>query len=192
MYVLAAKPRAVVAQDVDTNEACYVPLKVALKESPETAVSYLAPCILPEISTIASICVDGPRYWPIRLDLEHNAAHLQSLRDGVIFVKRKAGYIPYAQDRKAISALEAGAGLPVGSSVTTQLPDEDTYDKAGGLRFARSVAANSVVRPLPTTSAECSQTMLSSRLRAQRALLTISRHSPSLCCKNALQTRSLR
>lgn len=128
LYVLAASPRSIVARDVDTGEACYVPLTIQQRSTGEgegsggggasgggaggggaeagLATDLITPCIVPSLDSIASIRVRGPRYWDVQLDLVKDPERANSvLRHGIVYVKRKAGQLPYAQDPKAIAAL---------------------------------------------------------------------------------------
>lgn len=58
LYVLASEPRLLLSKDVDTNEFCYVPIEVTLKEN-EHHDSYkykqMAPCLLPELNRIQKV-----------------------------------------------------------------------------------------------------------------------------------------
>lgn len=103
MYVLAAEPRVLVPREVDTNKACHVPLEVTLKETqfyPETVLKLTAPCILPELQLIRKICVSGLRYWPITIDLTESkdSFSLLTASQGTLFVKRRTGFLSYADD----------------------------------------------------------------------------------------------
>lgn len=103
LYVLAAEPRVLVPREVDTNKACHVPLEVTLKETqfyPETVLKLTAPCILPELQLIRKICVSGLRYWPITIDLTESkdSFSLLTASQGTLFVKRRTGFLSYADD----------------------------------------------------------------------------------------------
>ncbi|KAL9954099.1 hypothetical protein ACROYT_G041593 [Oculina patagonica] len=105
LYVLAAEPRVLVPREVDTNKACHVPLEVTLKETqfyPETSLKLTAPCILPELQFIKKIRVAGLRYWPVTIDFTENKdnACLLTTNQGTLFVKRRTGFLSYADDPK--------------------------------------------------------------------------------------------
>ncbi|XP_068728740.1 anaphase-promoting complex subunit 1-like [Montipora capricornis] len=105
LYVLAAEPRVLVPREVDSNKACHVPLEVTLKESqfyPETILKLTAPCILPELQLIKKIRVAGLRYWPVTIDFtkDKSSACLVASNLGTLFVKRRIGFLPYADDPK--------------------------------------------------------------------------------------------
>ena len=112
MYVLALDPRCLEVVDVDTNQAVPAPLVLEMKKaaasgnsinsaqkSEGSVLSVSAPCMLPEIHSIAKITLESPRYFPVTLDLEKFPEHLETLRTfKCIFVKRKKGLMSYAQD----------------------------------------------------------------------------------------------
>jgi len=105
LYVLATEPRVLVPREVDTNKACHVPLEVTLKETrfyPETTLKLTAPCILPELQLIKKIRVAGLRYWPVTIDFTENkgSASLLTANQGTLFVKRRTGFLTYADDPK--------------------------------------------------------------------------------------------
>jgi len=105
LYVLAAEPRVLVPREVDTNKACHVPLEVTLKESqfyPETNLKLTAPCILPELQLIKKIRVSGLRYWPVTIDFTADKSNTGLLTSnlGTLFVKRRTGFLSYADDPK--------------------------------------------------------------------------------------------
>ncbi|EPY82028.1 hypothetical protein CB1_000688016 [Camelus ferus] len=77
LYVLAAEPRLLVPVDVDTNTPCYALLEVTYK-----------------------IKVKGPRYWELLMDLSKGTQHLKSIlsKDGVLYVKLRAGQLSYKED----------------------------------------------------------------------------------------------
>ena len=109
LYVLAWEPRFIETRDVDTGESCYVPLEITVREGrwyERSSVDILAPCLLPEFDTLASIRIKSPRYWPMTLDLENNKRHLETLRQQrVIYVKRKTGHLLYSQDEKGLKGI---------------------------------------------------------------------------------------
>ncbi|KAL1925795.1 uncharacterized protein VTP21DRAFT_678 [Calcarisporiella thermophila] len=109
LWVLAVEPRCLVTRDVETREACLVPITLTLKGKDQEAsreVTMVTPCLLPDFATIKTIKLTTPRYWPIELDLEGNPEHLQSLlKTQVIFVKRKTGHLSYNEDPKGFRSI---------------------------------------------------------------------------------------
>ncbi|XP_073484146.1 anaphase-promoting complex subunit 1 [Aquarana catesbeiana] len=103
LYVLAAEPRLLVPVDVDTNTPCYVLLEVTYKGTQwykETTEELIAPTLLPELHLLKQIKVKGPRYWEIVIDLRKGTHHLKSIlsKDGVLYVKLRAGQLSYKED----------------------------------------------------------------------------------------------
>ncbi|KAM4771923.1 anaphase-promoting complex subunit 1 [Rhinophrynus dorsalis] len=103
LYVLAAEPRLLVPVDVDTNMPCYVLLEVTYKGTQwyeETTEELMAPSLLPELHLLKQIKVKGPRYWEIVIDLCKGTQHLKSIlsKDGVLYVKLRAGQLSYKED----------------------------------------------------------------------------------------------
>lgn len=105
LYVLAAEPRVLVPREVDTKKACYVPLEVTLKETqfyPEASLKMTAPCILPELQLIKKVRVASVRYWPVTIDFTEDKGSTCLVKSnlGTLFVKRRTGFLPYADDPK--------------------------------------------------------------------------------------------
>ncbi|SPQ95207.1 unnamed protein product (mitochondrion) [Plasmodiophora brassicae] len=97
LYVLAVEPRYLETRDVDNGRPCYVPLVVQLSHGEQRNI--IAPCLLPSPDTVESIRVESPRFWPLVLDLKGSDAHKSLIvQNGVMFVKRKTGHLPYRQD----------------------------------------------------------------------------------------------
>jgi hypothetical protein len=66
-----------------------------------TKVTMMTPCLLPPLEWIVQIEVSPERYWPVSLQPNRLPAHLTLLQKpggANVLVKRKAGYLTYAQD----------------------------------------------------------------------------------------------
>uniref|UniRef100_A0A8D3E4F7 Anaphase-promoting complex subunit 1 n=1 Tax=Scophthalmus maximus TaxID=52904 RepID=A0A8D3E4F7_SCOMX len=112
LAVLAAEPRLLVPVDVDSLKPCYALLEVTYKETKwyeETTVELMAPTMLPELHHLKRVKVKGPRYWELSVDLSKETQHLQSIlsRDGVLYVKLRAGQLPYKDDPQGWKSLLA-------------------------------------------------------------------------------------
>ncbi|KAG7280265.1 hypothetical protein CRUP_026806 [Coryphaenoides rupestris] len=110
LVVLAAQPRLLVPVDVDTLKPCYALLDLTYKESQwykETTVEIMAPTLLPELHLLKQVKVKGPRYWELSIDLSKDTQHLRSIlsRDGVLYVKLRAGRLPYKEDPQGWKSL---------------------------------------------------------------------------------------
>ncbi|XP_063048013.1 anaphase-promoting complex subunit 1 isoform X2 [Engraulis encrasicolus] len=103
LVVLAAEPRLLVPVDVDTLKPCHALLDVTYKGTKwyeEVTVELMAPTLLPELHLLKEVRVKGPRYWELSIDMSKGTQHLQSIlsRDGVLYVKLRAGQVPYKDD----------------------------------------------------------------------------------------------
>ncbi|XP_023412805.2 anaphase-promoting complex subunit 1 isoform X4 [Loxodonta africana] len=103
LYVLAAEPRLLVPVDVDTDTPCYALLEVTYKGTQwyeQTKEELMAPTLLPELHLLKQIKVKGPRYWELLIDLSKGTQHLKSIlsKDGVLYVKLRAGQLSYKED----------------------------------------------------------------------------------------------
>jgi anaphase-promoting complex subunit 1 len=86
-WVLAAEPRCAVIRDVDTHRAISTPIIVTLKDGTEK--SLVAPALVPELDTIASIRTTGTEYWPATLDFANNPVHLAAFKSNQTMRVRK-------------------------------------------------------------------------------------------------------
>uniref|UniRef100_F7E2X8 Anaphase-promoting complex subunit 1 n=1 Tax=Xenopus tropicalis TaxID=8364 RepID=F7E2X8_XENTR len=128
LYVLASEPRLLVPVDVDTNLPCYVLLEVTYKGTQwyeETTEELMAPTLLPEFHLLRQIKVKGPRYWEIVIDLRKGTEHLKSIlsKDGVLYVKLRAGQLSYKEDPMGWRSLLAQAVTRRNSEVLTFKPE---------------------------------------------------------------------
>jgi len=86
-WVFAAEARCLVVDDIDTHRSIRMPVTVTLRDG---AVRKLhAPCLLPELDTIAKVTTEDPAYWRVTLDFESNPQHLKAFRENqTVFVRR--------------------------------------------------------------------------------------------------------
>lgn len=90
-WVLAAERRCLIARDVDTHRPVSLPILVTLRIGTEVAMN--APCLLPEIETIAKIQTNDQEHWTVTLDLAENPIHYEAFkRHQSIYVRRRAAY----------------------------------------------------------------------------------------------------
>ena len=90
-WVLATEPRCLVTRDADSYRPVSLPIRVTLHNGNEVAMT--APCLLPELETIARIQTNDPEHWRVTLDLSNNPTHLRAFkRHQSIFVRRRAAY----------------------------------------------------------------------------------------------------
>uniref|UniRef100_A0A671WPK9 Anaphase promoting complex subunit 1 n=1 Tax=Sparus aurata TaxID=8175 RepID=A0A671WPK9_SPAAU len=128
LAVLAAEPRLLVPVDVDSLKPCYALLEITYKETKwydETTVELMAPTMLPELHLLKRVKVKGPRYWELSVDLSKETQHLKSIlsRDGVLYVKLRAGQLPYKDDPQGWKSLLASTVNHRNSGVRAFKPD---------------------------------------------------------------------
>lgn len=115
LYVLAAEPRLLIPRHIQTDQAVYVYLTLVLSDPNNTVTTTVtkrikAPCLLPELDTIVSVCVDDDRYWRVEFDRNKNWSTLEKCLwddDGCLRVKQKVGCLPYNEDEKGFKSMNA-------------------------------------------------------------------------------------
>ncbi|TDL26792.1 hypothetical protein BD410DRAFT_741006 [Rickenella mellea] len=124
LWVLAVEPRCLIARDVDTKEVVYLPMKIKVKEGPETAATqFISPSLIPGLERLLSIKVDTPRYWPFFLDIANNARHRECLlRSQTLYVKRRTAFLSYLEDPKGSRSLFVRSGNSTGDAATLDFP----------------------------------------------------------------------
>ena len=125
LWALAVEPRCLIARDVESREPVYLPVKVKTEEKGAYGSHHLiSPTLLPPLDRLVSVTIDSPRYWPLVLDLRQKRGRSPTILDHHrplegIYVKRRAGYLSYADDPKGNRTLFVKAGLANG------LPEAD-------------------------------------------------------------------
>jgi len=90
-WVLAAEPRCLVVREADTHRPLSQSIIITLRSGEELAAT--APCLLPELDSIAKIQTNDPEYWRVTLDFVDNAAHLPFFKKHQsVFVRRRGAY----------------------------------------------------------------------------------------------------
>lgn len=128
LYVLATEARVVLPRDVDSGEPCYVPLEIRFKDTADYCGEVFrtsAPTLLPELDKIEEVKILGPRYWPITFHIDKNWSTLKLLlkKNGILFVKQRAGYLSYVLDPKGYRSVLAKSLTSDHSSHTSVKPD---------------------------------------------------------------------
>ncbi|KAM0716993.1 hypothetical protein Q7P37_006845 [Cladosporium fusiforme] len=77
-WIFAAEARCVIVEDIDTHRPITMPILLKLRDGSTKQMQ--APCLLPELDTIATLQTADPAYWRVTLDFESNAAHLAAFR----------------------------------------------------------------------------------------------------------------
>ncbi|KAL4805434.1 negative regulator of mitosis [Aspergillus unguis] len=92
LWVLAAEPRCLVPRDLDSRRPVSIPITVRTLDGPHNTLN--APCLLPDLSTVARVEVRSPDYWPLVLDFAANPELREKFQHGgqSIYLRRKADY----------------------------------------------------------------------------------------------------
>jgi len=92
LYVLAAEPRLIIPRDIQTNKPVYVNITVKQRQEQDQIVELKlrAPCMMPEMDSIVSVCVDDDRYWRIAITNKEALKRCLFQDNGCLSVKQKA------------------------------------------------------------------------------------------------------
>ena len=77
-WIFAAEARCVIVEDIDTHRPISMPIVLTLRDGSTKHMQ--APCLLPELDSIATLQTADPAYWRVTLDFESNASHLAAFR----------------------------------------------------------------------------------------------------------------
>lgn len=77
-WIFAAEARCVIIEDIDTHRPISMPIILTLRDGSTKRMQ--APCLLPELDSIATLQTADPAYWRVTLDFESNASHLAAFR----------------------------------------------------------------------------------------------------------------
>ncbi|KAG2152809.1 hypothetical protein DEU56DRAFT_977198 [Suillus clintonianus] len=124
LWVLAVEPRCLMARDVNTREAVYLPVKITTKEGAEKgATQLISPTLIPDFNKLLSIRIDTPRYWPFFVDLENVPQHRRSLlKHQTLYVKRRTAFLSYTEDPRGSRSLFVRSGSSAGDAATLDFP----------------------------------------------------------------------
>ncbi|KAI9571862.1 anaphase promoting complex subunit 1 [Boletus coccyginus] len=124
LWVLAVEPRCLIARDVTTREAVYLPVKITTKEGGEKGVTQLiSPTLIPDFGKLVSIRIDTPRYWPFFVDFENVPEHkISFLRNQTLYVKRRTAFLSYTEDPRGSRSLFVRSGSSAGDAATLDFP----------------------------------------------------------------------
>lgn len=88
-WALAAEPRCLVVRHVDTHRPLPLAVTVKLRKS-SLHYPMTAPCLLPELDTVATIVTSDQAHWPVTLNLAENPNQLAAFkRHQNIYVRRR-------------------------------------------------------------------------------------------------------
>ncbi|KAH7911788.1 hypothetical protein BJ138DRAFT_869582 [Hygrophoropsis aurantiaca] len=124
LWVLAVEPRCLIARDVNTREAVYLPVKITGVEGNQRGVSqFISPTLIPDFDRLLSIKIDTPRYWPFLIDLENVPQHrARLLKNQTLYVKRRTAFLSYTEDPRGSRSLFVRSGSSAGDAATLDFP----------------------------------------------------------------------
>ncbi|MCJ1302860.1 Anaphase-promoting complex subunit 1 [Hypocenomyce scalaris] len=94
-WVLATEARCLIARDIDTHRPVSAAVLVTLRNGSDLAMT--APCLLPDLDTVAKVMTTDPEYWSVTLDFQKNTTHREAFkRHQSIYVRRRAAYDAHA------------------------------------------------------------------------------------------------
>ncbi|XP_055370778.1 anaphase-promoting complex subunit 1 isoform X2 [Condylostylus longicornis] len=106
LYVLAVEPRLFLPRDIDTGKLCLCRIETdgeVIEKFP------MAPCMLPELSTLKSVKVNDPNYWPVCFERGRNWDQLENVLKncGCIDIKKRAGCLSHLEDPDRLKSILA-------------------------------------------------------------------------------------
>ncbi|KAH9819836.1 negative regulator of mitosis-like [Teratosphaeria destructans] len=86
-WVFAAEARCLVIEDIDTHRPVSMPISVSMRDG---SVKWLtAPCLLPELDSVAAVQTTDLAYWRVTLDFAGNPHHLAAFKNRqTVYVRR--------------------------------------------------------------------------------------------------------
>ncbi|KAJ3291147.1 Anaphase-promoting complex subunit 1 [Borealophlyctis nickersoniae] len=106
LWALAVERRCLVTRDVQTGEACCVPVEITLRAGARgknmRRLNVTTPFLMPALETIKSIKIASPEYWPIEIDLADTQQRSHCLGNPWS-VQRKAGFPGHSEEAAAVA-----------------------------------------------------------------------------------------
>lgn len=129
-WVLAVENRCIVPRDVETFRPTQIPITISLKNGQE--VNRIAPCLLPDLSSIATVTTTSPAHWTVVLDFLNSEAHRRGFeRSQSIFVHKRSAHASQSTVfQAALQALDDDENLKAPLEWIGQLPAFAGMDKA--------------------------------------------------------------
>lgn len=136
--------------NISDDEADDTDKSTGADDTEEMVVRRISPCLLPEVNRLVRVEVETPRYWPVVLHLTPPEDDASSHTNGdgttatppaekvwkerrIIYVKRKTGYLPYADDPHGVRSILA-----------RPFPKDGTERNSAGMKaeFVRAFSAD--------------------------------------------------
>ncbi|KAJ5555529.1 hypothetical protein N7461_003999 [Penicillium sp. DV-2018c] len=108
LWVLATEPRCLISRDLDSRRPISIPITIISHEGTTNTID--APCLLPDLSSIARIEIRGPDHWPLVLDFSQNDVLREKFQRGdpSIYLRRKATYSPTGSSTTVFASTLSG------------------------------------------------------------------------------------
>ena len=91
LWILGADRRCLIPRSVDTFQPALVPIKVFLRSDTKVGMDFMAPCLLPDLTTISSIETASSEFQQIALDFVARPDLLEHFHQNpMIFVVRNS------------------------------------------------------------------------------------------------------
>ncbi|XP_055843307.1 anaphase-promoting complex subunit 1 [Episyrphus balteatus] len=109
LYVLAVEPRLFLPRDLDTKKLCLCQISYIEVGKTELKKLPMAPCMLPDLSTLKSVIVDDQNYWPVCFEKGRNWDQLVKALEvsGCIDIKKRSGCHSHLDDPDRLKSLLA-------------------------------------------------------------------------------------
>lgn len=109
LYVLAVEPRLFLPRDIDTHQLCLCNISVLELGATELRRLPIAPCILPELSTLQKVIVDDENYWPVCFERSRNWHQLEKALElcAPIDIKKRTGCLSHLEDPDRLKSMLA-------------------------------------------------------------------------------------
>ncbi|XP_032594835.1 anaphase-promoting complex subunit 1 [Drosophila grimshawi] len=109
LYVLAVEPRLFLPRDIDTHQLCLCNISVLEVGANVMRRLPIAPCILPELSTLEQVIVDDENYWPVCFERSRNWHQLEKALElcAPIDIKKRTGCLSHLEDPDRLKSMLA-------------------------------------------------------------------------------------
>ena len=90
-WVFAAEPRCIIIRNAETHKPLSLSIVIVLRSGQE--LESMAPCLLPELDSIAKVYSNDSQFWRVTLDFADNPNHLAAFkRHQSMFVRSRGPY----------------------------------------------------------------------------------------------------
>ncbi|XP_023031148.1 anaphase-promoting complex subunit 1 [Drosophila willistoni] len=126
LYVLAVEPRLFLPRDIDSHQLCLCHISVMEIGSTELRRLPIAPCILPELSSLKKVIVNDENYWPVCFERNRNWHQLEMAlaMSAPIDIKKRTGCLSHLEDPDRLKSMLAQT-LTMEQSICWQIDARD-------------------------------------------------------------------